>query len=80
MVRGRSYAAITAASTYAACHVTGVPRTLNEIAEESLADKEDVACCYRLLVHKKIVNIPKIDASMYIPMIAERTGISMRSQ
>ena len=50
LVRGRSIAAVMAASLYAACRNSETPRSLREVAETSLVDKKDVARCYRLLL------------------------------
>ena len=80
LVRGRSIAAIAAASLYAACRDTGTPRTLREIAEASLVDKKDVARCYRLLLRELGVQMPIADPLTYISKIAERTGISGKTQ
>jgi transcription initiation factor TFIIB len=80
LVRGRSIAAIAAAALYAACRGSGTPRTLREIAEASLVEKKDVARCYRLLLRELDVQMPIADPLTYISKIAERTGISGRTQ
>jgi len=80
LVRGRSIAAIAAAALYAACRACGTPRTLREIAEASLVDKKDVARCYRLLLRELDVHMPIADPLTYVSKIAERTGISGRTQ
>ncbi|UCE57685.1 MAG: transcription initiation factor IIB [Candidatus Bathyarchaeota archaeon] len=80
LVRGRSIAAIAAASLYAACRTTGTPRTLREIAEASFVDKKDVARCYRLLLRELRVQMPIADPLTYVSKIAERTGISGQTQ
>ncbi len=80
LVRGRSIAAIAAASLYAACRTTGTPRTLREISEASLVDKKDVARCYRLLLRELDVKMPIADPLTYVSKIAERTGISGQTQ
>jgi len=80
LVRGRSIAAIAAASLYAACRTTATPRTLREIAEASLVDKKDVARCYRLLLRELDVRMPIADPLTYVSKIAERTGISGPTQ
>lgn len=80
LVRGRSIAAIAAASLYAACRGSGTPRTLREIAEASLVDKKDVARCYRLLLRELEVHMPIADPLTYVSKIAERTGISGKTQ
>ena len=80
LVRGRSIAAIAAAALYAACRGSGTPRTLREIAEASLVDKKDVARCYRLLLRELDVQMPIADPLTYVSKIAERTGISGKTQ
>ena len=80
LVRGRSIAAIAAAALYAACRTTGTPRTLREIGEASFVHKKDVARCYRLLLRELKVQMPIADPLTYISKIAERTGISGRTQ
>jgi transcription initiation factor TFIIB len=80
LVRGRSIAAIAAAALYAACRGSGTARTLREIAEASLVDKKDVARCYRLLLRELDVHMPIADPLTYVSKIAERTGISGKTQ
>jgi len=80
LVRGRSIAAIAAAALYAACRGSGTPRTLREIAEASLVDKKDVARCYRLLLRELDVHMPIADPLTYVSKIAERTGITGKTQ
>jgi len=80
LVRGRSIAAIAAAALYAACRTSGTPRTLREISEASLVDKKDVARCYRLLLRELDIQMPIADPLTYISKIAERTGISGKTQ
>lgn len=75
LVRGRSIAAIAAASLYVACRLTGTPRNLKEIAEASLVGRKDVARCYRLLLRELNLMMPITDPAIYIPKIAERAGI-----
>ena len=80
LVRGRSIAAITAAALYAACRGSGTPRTLREIAEASLVDKKDVARCYRLLLRELEFHMPIADPLTYVSKIAEKNGISGKTQ
>ena len=80
LVRGRSISAIAAASVYAACRKSGLPRTLREIAEASLVDKKDVARCYRLLLHELDFHMPISDPLTYVSKIAEKNGVSGKTQ
>jgi transcription initiation factor TFIIB len=76
LVRGRSIAAISAASLYAACRITATPRNLREVAEASLVSKKDVARCYRLLLRELDISMPIADPLIYLTKIAERIKIS----
>jgi transcription initiation factor TFIIB len=80
LVRGRSINAIVAAALYAACRGSGIPRTLREIAEASLVDKKDVARCYRMLLQELDVHMPTADPLTYVSKIAEKNGISGKTQ
>src|SRR5205807_2199334 len=61
LVRGRSIAAIAAASLYAACRSSETPRTLKEVAAASRIKKKDVARCYRLLLRELEMSMPVED-------------------
>jgi transcription initiation factor TFIIIB Brf1 subunit/transcription initiation factor TFIIB len=50
------------------------------LSTASLVDKKDVARCYRLLLRELGVQMPIADPLTYISKIAERTGISGRTQ
>lgn len=80
LVRGRSINAIAAASLYAACRRNETPRTLREISEASLVNKKDVARCYRLLLQELDVHMPIADPLTYVSKIAEKNGISGKTQ
>jgi len=80
LVRGRSINAIAAAALYAACRKSGSPRSLSEIAKASLVNKKDVARCYRLLLQKLDFHMPISDPLTYVSKIAEKTGISGKTQ
>ncbi len=75
LVRGRSIAAIAAASLYAACRITSTPRNLREIADASLVNRKDVARCYRLLLRELDISMPIADPLIYLSKIAEREAI-----
>jgi transcription initiation factor TFIIB len=72
LIRGRSIAAVSAATLYAACRFTETPRTLNEIADASLVDKKDVARSYRLLLKELNIHMPVTDPKQYF----EKLGLS----
>jgi transcription initiation factor TFIIB len=80
LVRGRSISSITAAALYASCRKSGTSRTLREIAEASLASKKDVARCYRMLLKELDFNMPIANPLTYVSKIAEKNGISGKTQ
>ena len=80
LVRGRSINSIVAAALYAACRKSGAPRTLSEISEASLVDKKDVARCYRMLLQELDFHMPIADPLTYVSKIAEKNGISGKTQ
>jgi len=80
LVRGRSINSIVAASLYAACRRSGAPRSLREISEASLVHKKDVARCYRLLLQELDFHMPTSDPLTYVSKIAEKNGISGKTQ
>ena len=80
LVRGRSIAAIAAASLYAACRSSETPRTLKEVASASRIKKKDVARCYRLLLRELEISMPVEDPIRCISKIASRAEITIQTQ
>jgi transcription initiation factor TFIIB len=80
LVRGRSIAAISAASLYAACRITTTPRTLKELARHTTIDKKDLARCYRLLLRELGLQMPIPKAQYRVPKIAAKVDIGERTQ
>jgi len=76
LIKGRSIAAIVAASLYAACRLTKTPRTLREIVEASLRDRDEVARSYRLLLRRLEIKVPFQTPIEYVAKIAEKAGVS----
>jgi len=80
LIRGRSIVAIVAAALYAACRYTKAPKTLNEVVEASVRDRDEVSRAYRLLIHTFKMKMPIHDPLYYISKIAEKAGISGEAQ
>jgi transcription initiation factor TFIIB len=80
LVRGRSIAAIAAASLYAACRLSETPRTLKDLAGATRIRKKDVARCYRLLVRELDLRMPVEDPVKCVSKIATKVDISMPTQ
>ena len=80
LIRGRSIIWMVAACLYTACRQTGIPRTLQEIAEASSVDKKEVARCYRLIIKELNKQMPIVDPVSCVSKIAEKIGISGKTQ
>ena len=80
LVRRGSIVSIAAAALYAACRKSGTSRTLNEIAKASLVNRKDVARCYRMLFQELDFHMPISDPLTYVSKIAEKNGISGKTQ
>ena len=80
LIRRGSIASIAAAALYAACRKSGSTKSLSEISEASLLSKKDVARCYRLLLQELDFHMPISDPLTYISKIAEKNGVSGKTQ
>lgn len=80
LVRGRSIAAIMAASVYAACRSSETPRTLKEVASASRIKRKDVARCYRLLLRELEMSMPVADPIRSISKISSRVGVATQTE
>jgi transcription initiation factor TFIIB len=80
LIRGRSIEAIAGASLYAACRLTGTPRTLIEVSENCSVPSKDLARGYRLVHDELGLEMPNPDPRTRIPQIAERVEASLDAQ
>ena len=76
LIRGRSIAAVVAASLYVACRFTETPKTLNDIVEASMLGRREVSKAYRLLVRILKIRMPLHDPLAYVSRIAEKAYVS----
>jgi len=67
LLRGRSINSMIAACIYLAIRVKKVPRTLQEILEESSENEKDIRRCYRVLIRELNIKSPNTDPSSLIP-------------
>src|SRR5437867_13174191 len=70
LVRGRPINGMVAASTYAACRLTDVPRSLSEIAKASGMSRKPLAHYNRALVRSLAVSMAIEDPLNGVPKIA----------
>ena len=69
LLRGRSINSMIAACIYLAIRLKKVPRTLQEIIEESAENEKDVRRCYRVLIRELNIKSPNTDPSALIPAL-----------
>ena len=67
LLRGRSINSMIAASIYLAIRLKKIPRTLQEILEESAENEKDIRRCYRVLIRELNIKSPNTDPSALIP-------------
>lgn len=80
LVRGRSIQAVVAASAYAACRDTEVPRTLTDLGNGTNVKRKDVARCYRLLLRELDLKMPVIDPIKRVSRIASKAGLGEKTK
>jgi len=80
LVRGRSISALIAASLYAACRESEIPRTLNEISTSANIKRKELSTCYRLLLKELDLKMPVIDPVSCIAKIASNTKLSEKTK
>ncbi len=80
LVRGRSISALIAASLYAACRDTEIPRTLKDVAEAANVKRKDIARCYRLLHHELELKMPVVDSVQCIARISSKLKVTEKTK
>lgn len=80
LVRGRPINGMVAASTYAACRLTDVPRSLSEIAKASGMSRKLLAHYYRALVRSLDVTMAIEDPLKRVSKIASRAGADSQTE
>jgi len=72
LIRGRSIDSVAAASLYAALRTSGVPRSLEEIAEVSKVDRREIGRVYKVVAHELGLTLAPVTPQSYIPRFASR--------
>lgn len=67
LLRGRSINSMIAACIYLAIRIKKIPRTLQEILEESAENEKDIRRCYRVLIRELNIKSPNTNPSTLIP-------------
>ena len=80
MVRGRSIEGIAAATVYAACRISGIPRTIDEIAETSGVGKKELGRTYRFIARELKLNLLPAKPQDYVTRYCEALSLSEKVQ
>ncbi len=80
LIRGRPIEIVVQAVIYAACRESGMPRTLDEIANISGVAKKDVGRAYRIISHELELKMPLIDPVAYVPRYVNALKLSGDAQ
>src|SRR3972149_4159639 len=76
LLRGRSIKALVAAATYAACRITGVPRTLDEIQQTTGVRKKVIGKTYSALLRELGLRVPPSKPADYVSRFCSELGLS----
>lgn len=80
LIRGRSIDAFVAASTYAACRLYKLPRSLKSISETSTREYSEIARSYRLLLKELKLKMPIDDPMKFVSGIASKLNIGRETE
>jgi len=80
LVRGRPISAMIAASLYAACRDTEIPRTLKDVTEASNVKRKDISRCYRILHQELELKMPVVDSVQCIAKISSKVKITEKTK
>lgn len=80
LIMGRTVEGVVSASIYIACRECSIPRTLDEIAEESRASRKDIGRIHRSLARELKIKLTPTSAADYIPRFATELELSNESQ
>ena len=76
LLRGRSINSMIAASIYLAIRLKRIPRTFQEILEESSENSKDVRRCYRVLIRELNLKAPNTEPSALIPKYVAKLNLN----
>ncbi len=80
MIRGRSIEGVVAGSIYAACRITNVPRTLDEIASVTRVKKKEIGRTYRIMGRYLKLNIMPSKPDDYVNRFCSKLKLSAEAR
>ena len=76
LLPGRSIEGVATASLYAAARQAGTPRSLDEVANVSRVEKDEIARTYRYVVRELGLQVAPADPESYVPRFASGLELS----
>jgi len=76
LLPGRSIEGVATATLYAAARQAGTPRSLDEIANVSRVEKDEIARTYRYVVRELNLEIQPADPEQYVPRFVSDLDLS----
>ncbi len=80
LLRGRSINGMVAACLYFACREEKVPRTLQEILEDTAVSAKNVRRCYRTLMKELNLKAPTTDPIFLVPRYIAELGLDAETE
>lgn len=80
LLRGRSINGMVAACLYFACREKKIPRTLQEILDETSVSAKNVRRCYRTIIKELNLKAPITDPVALIPKYITELGLSIETE
>lgn len=77
LLRGRSINGMIAACIYYACRKKGVPRTFQEVLDQSTEKPRDVRRCYRAIIKELNLRVPNTDPVSLVPKYIASLNLSL---
>ncbi|MFX0024871.1 MAG: transcription initiation factor IIB family protein [Candidatus Hermodarchaeota archaeon] len=80
LLRGRSINGMVAACLYFACRERKIPRTLQEILDETAINAKNVRRCYRTLIRELNLKAPSTDPISLVPRFVAELGLDAEAE
>ena len=80
LVRGRTIKGVIAASLYAACRQSNVPRTLDEISEATGVWRKEIGRTYRIMARELRLDLKPTNPRDYVQRFCSELNLSMEVQ
>lgn len=76
LLRGRSIKAMVAACIYYACRTSKIPRTMQEILDQSTVDGKELRKAYRTLIKELGLKVPSLDPTALVAKYTSELHVS----